>query len=208
MMSLSVRENAAVSALRRFKRRVLVNRSAERAAVGAQLDTLAVKATSMDAGVASLSGGNQQKVALARALLSRPIMVVANEPTRGVDVGAHTEMYRIIREVANEGVPVVVASSDAQELEGLCDRVVVLSRGQVVADLVGEDIAEEAIIRAAVNATAHKRGAGPRPTSARSVYWKRFMLGDYAPVAILAVVIAALGAYISGVNDGSSARST
>ena len=72
MMSLSVRENAAVSALRRFKRRILVNRSAERAAVSAQLDALAVKAASMDAGVASLSGGNQQKVALARALLSGP----------------------------------------------------------------------------------------------------------------------------------------
>ena len=83
----------------------------------------------METMVSALSGGNQQKVVLARALLAEPSIIIADEPTQGVDVGARAEIYRILREVALEGVPVVVASSDAKELEGLCDRVVVMSRG-------------------------------------------------------------------------------
>ena len=84
-----------------------------------------MKATSIEAPVTSLSGGNQQKVVLARALLSEPSLIVADEPTQGVDVGARAEIYRILREITNSGTPVVVNSSDAAELEGLCDKVIV-----------------------------------------------------------------------------------
>ena len=92
---------------------------------------------------------------MARAMLSEPAILVADEPTQGVDVGARAEIYRILREVAGRGVPVVVASCDAKELEGLCDRVIVMSRGQAVATLEGDDVTEERIIHAAVSATAH-----------------------------------------------------
>jgi ribose transport system ATP-binding protein len=200
MMGLSVRENTALSALDRFKRRLLLKRSLERAAVEAELDSLAVKASSLEADVTSLSGGNQQKVVLARALLSEPRLLVADEPTQGVDVGARSEIYRILRDIAESGIPVVVASSDAQELEGLCDRVVVLSRGHAVAELSGEDVTEEKIIRAAVGATAHKREDAERARSATSP-WRRFIQGDYAPVITLAIVIVALGFYIYTTND-------
>ena len=103
----------------------------------------------------SLSGGNQQKVVLARALLSQSSLVLAEEPTAGVDVGARMEIYRILRDVSNQGDPVVIVSSDGLELEGLCDRVLVFSRGHVVGELAGADVTEEKVGRLMVTATSH-----------------------------------------------------
>ena len=126
---LTVRENATFSAVDRFARAGIVDRRRELSEVGQIFGSLAVKAPGMEAGILSLSGGNQQKVVMARALLSQPGFILADEPTQGVDVGARFEIYRILREVSASGVPVIVNSSDAAELEGLCDIVVVLSRG-------------------------------------------------------------------------------
>src|SRR5215467_4814273 len=137
----------------------MLNRQREVEAVGSQLDQLAVKTPSTEAAIASLSGGNQQKVVLARALLSQPGIVIADEPTQGVDVGARAEIYGILRETSASGVPVIVASSDAKELEGLCDRVLVMSRGQVVDELVGAEITEKRIVHAAVRSSAQSRTA-------------------------------------------------
>ncbi len=203
MMDLSVRENAAVSALTRFKRGLLLSRKAENESVGRELTALSVKAPSTEAAVSALSGGNQQKVVLARALLSQPAILVADEPTQGVDVGARAEIYRILREVSAGGVPVVVASSDAKELEGLCDRVIVMSRGAVVETLTGDDVTEENLIHAAVVATGHSRQAteaAAKPTTG-STRVSRFLQGDYAPVVILALVMLALGAYVLSHNS-------
>lgn len=200
MMSLSVRENASASALARFREGRFIRLRKEMDAVQAELRSLAVKAPSTEANIASLSGGNQQKVVMTRALLSQPALLIADEPTQGVDVGARAEIYRILREVADSGIPVVVASSDAHELEGLCDRVIVMSRGHSVAELTGEDVTEEQMVRAAVSATAHvnhRELAAARESSA----WKRFIQGDYAPVLILAAVIVGLGLYIYADND-------
>jgi ribose transport system ATP-binding protein len=201
MMDLSVRENAAVAALKRFKRGVLLSRSAENENVDRELTALAVKAPSAEATVSALSGGNQQKVVLARALLSQPSVLVADEPTQGVDVGARAEIYKILRDVSASGVPVVVASSDAKELEGLCDRVIVMSRGSVVETLTGADISEERLIHAAVRATGHSRAATEqaKPTVGTTRVG-RFLQGDYAPVVILALVMLALGAYVLAHN--------
>lgn len=201
MMSLSVRENAAASALNRFRRGVLVSQENELKAVKAELGALDVRTRSTEASVASLSGGNQQKVVMARALLSQPAILIADEPTQGVDVGARAEIYRILREVAASGIPVVVASSDAHELEGLCDRVIVLSQGQSVAVLVGPDVTESRIVRAAVSATTHAAHRNEPSTRQASSAGRRFLQGDYAPVLILAAVIVALGAYIYAGND-------
>jgi len=172
--------------------------------VDRELSSLAVKTPSREAVVSSLSGGNQQKVVLVRALLSQPSILVADEPTQGVDVGARAEIYRILREVSDGGVPVVVASSDAKELEGLCDRVLVMSRGGVVETLVGDQITEERLINAAVRATGHTRQpttvAGAKPV-AGSTRFGRFLQGDYAPVVILALVMLALGSYVLSQNS-------
>ena len=154
MGTLSVRENTAVAALRRFRRGPFVSRRVEVDQVRSSLDSLSVKAPSLDATVTALSGGNQQKVVISRALLSEPVVLIADEPTQGVDVGARAEIYGILRDASVGGVPVIISSSDAKELEGLCDRVLVMSRGQVVATLTGEDVTEEQIVSNAVTSTA------------------------------------------------------
>jgi ribose transport system ATP-binding protein len=199
MMTLSVRENAALVALKRFTKGIFVSTKAEVDDIGRELTELAVKAPNMDTNVASLSGGNQQKVVMARALLSEPSIVIADEPTQGVDVGARAEIYRILREVAEDGTPVIVNSSDAKELEGLCDRVIVMSRGHVVKELAGDEVTEERIVSAAVSATAHTT-KGESAKIVRSSRLKRFLQGDYSPVLILALVIVVLGAYVYSQN--------
>jgi ABC-type sugar transport system ATPase subunit/ribose/xylose/arabinose/galactoside ABC-type transport system permease subunit len=200
MVDLNVRENAALTALDRFAVGPFVSRHREVDAVERELSELAVKAPSLEAPVSALSGGNQQKVVMSRALLSDPAILVADEPTQGVDVGARAEIYRILREVSARGVPVVVASSDAIELEGLCDRVTVISRGQAVATLEGEDVTEEKIVHAAISATTHTTEQ-PRRRSASTSRFARFIEGDYAPVLVLAAVMLALGAYVWHHND-------
>jgi ribose transport system ATP-binding protein len=202
MMTLTVRENAAVAALKRFKRWALLSRTREVETVGATLDSLAVKAASMDSVVSSLSGGNQQKVVMVRALLSEPSLVIADEPTQGVDVGARLEIYKILREVSASGIPVVVASSDAKELEGLCDQVIVMSRGNAVDTLLGDGITESRIVQAAVTSTAHTANTPLATTDkiVRSTPFRRFVQGDYAPSALLVGVIVLLGAFIFSQN--------
>ena len=100
MIDLNVRENAALTALDSLKSGPFVSRRREVEVVERELSELAVKAPSLEAPVSALSGGNQQKVVMARAMLSKPAILVADEPTQGVDVGARAEIYRILREVA------------------------------------------------------------------------------------------------------------
>jgi ribose transport system ATP-binding protein len=200
MVDLNVRENAALTALDLFTTGPFVSRRREVEAVERELSELAVKAPSLESSVSSLSGGNQQKVVMSRALLSDPALLVADEPTQGVDVGARAEIYRILREVSERGVPVVIASSDSIELEGLCDRVIVMSRGQAVATLEGDDVTEEKIVHAEISATIHT-SEQPRARSSGSSRFARFIEGDYAPVIVLAAVMMALGAYVWSQND-------
>ncbi|MCW2530332.1 MAG: putative transporter ATP-binding/permease protein [Pseudonocardiales bacterium] len=201
MMTLTVGENAAVSALRRFQRGAFLSAKRENDVVGTTLDSLAVKASSMDAVVSSLSGGNQQKVVMARALLSEPLLVVADEPTQGVDVGARLEIYKILRQVSASGIPVIVASSDSKELEGLCDQVVVMSRGNAIETISGDDISEERIVQAAVSSRAHTSSLSSVTTTAhKKSGFARFLQGNYAPSVLLVGVIVLLGAFIFSQN--------
>ncbi|MET1038311.1 MAG: ATP-binding cassette domain-containing protein [Aeromicrobium sp.] len=201
MMSLSVRENAAISALKKFRSGPFVSRRREVEDVRASLSSLSVKAPSMDAPVSALSGGNQQKVVISRALLSDPPLLIADEPTQGVDVGARAEIYAILREASSRGVPVVVSSSDAKELEGLCDQVLVMSRGHVVATLTGSEVNEERIISAAVTSTTEVVSAAAAQRAASAPALRRFIQGDYTPTVLLLVVMVALAAYITPDND-------
>lgn len=204
MMNLTVRENAAIAALRMFRGWWLLSRKKELGRVTASLSDLDVRAPSLDAEVSSLSGGNQQKVVMARALLSGPSLLVADEPTQGVDVGARAEIYRILREVAAAGIPVIVNSSDAKELEGLCDEVVVMSRGTIIEKLTGDDVTEEKMIAAAVHATATVTSNEGIPAVGVGERWaglRRFIQGDYAPSVLLVAVVLVLGTYIFGQND-------
>ncbi len=105
-----------------------------------------VKAAGVNALVSSLSGGNQQKVVIARWLIEKPKVLILDEPSRGVDVGARSEVHKVIRELASTGTAILVISSDNEELVGLCDRVVVLTEGAVSGELVGPEITADHII--------------------------------------------------------------
>jgi ribose transport system ATP-binding protein len=199
-MTMSVRENVALSALPLFSRLGVLRRRAESARVEEERVALEIRTPSLETSVSSLSGGNQQKVALARALLSKAKLVLADEPTQGVDVGARAEIYRILRELADAGVPIVVVSSDGLELEGLCDRVIIFSRGEVVGELSGDEVTEEKIARCVVTATTHRRvevTTKSKTDSGWSAKLRHFAAGDYAPSVVLALIIVALGAYVS-----------
>jgi ribose transport system ATP-binding protein len=138
---------------------------------------------------------------MARALLAAPRILLADEPTQGVDVGARAEIYQIMRDVAGAGVPVVVVSSDAKELEWLCDRVVVFSRGHVVAELLGDEVTEENITGRVVGATTLRgQESIPTPEGERGSRLRHLIKGDYTPSLILALVILALGAYTFAQN--------
>ena len=198
---LTVRENASFAALDKFAVFSIVSKKKELEQVGATFSALAVKTPSMEAPILSLSGGNQQKVVMSRALLSEPGIIVADEPTQGVDVGARVEIYRILREVSSAGTPVIVNSSDAAELEGLCDKVIVLSRGRAVATLTGSDVSEARIVAAAVSAITHVGTSGSQE-KARSATgaWRHFLQSDNAPAVPLALVIVLLGLYVFSQN--------
>jgi ribose transport system ATP-binding protein len=199
---LTVRENATFAALEKFSAYGLLSRKKEVKQVATTFKSLAVKAPSIESPILSLSGGNQQKVVMARALLSEPGLIVADEPTQGVDVGARAEIYRILREVSGSGTPVIVNSSDAAELEGLCDQVIVMSRGRVVERLSGEDVIEARIVAAAVNADTRvgDSGIATRNISIRGG-WRHFVQSDNAPAVPLALVTALLGLYVFSQNS-------
>ena len=199
---LTVRENASFAALDKFSANGIVSRKKELEQVTSTFSSLDVKSPGMEAPILSLSGGNQQKVVMSRALLSEPGLIVADEPTQGVDVGARAEIYRILRDVSSSGTPVIVNSSDAAELEGLCDKVIVMSRGRVVETLSGDDVSEARIIAAAVNATTHvgdidMQGGG----GAAMGGWRHFLQSDNAPAVPLALVTALLGLYVFSQNE-------
>jgi ABC-type sugar transport system ATPase subunit len=130
---------------------------AERGAVGRMLGQVDVRAPSQAAPVGTLSGGNQQKVLFARMLLCGPRVLVADEPTRGVDVGAKRAIYDLLTSLAADGLGVLLISSDVEEILGLAHRVLVMRRGKITAELSGGDLTEAAILGAAFDTA--ERGA-------------------------------------------------
>jgi ribose transport system ATP-binding protein len=147
---MSIRENTVAPALGIAMPFGFVNRRREYALTRQGITGLAVKTPHLEVPVSALSGGSQQKVLLARGRLGDPKVLLVEDPTQGVDAGARVELYAFLREMAASGVAVVVLSTDAVELEGLCDRVVVFSRGRVQASLSGDEVDERAITGAAV----------------------------------------------------------
>ena len=138
--------NVSIADLRRFRRHVLLDRRAERRAVADRLADLRTVPADPDRLVTELSGGNQQKVVLARWLLRQCRVLLLDEPTRGIDVSAKAEIYRAVRSLADAGIAVVLVSSELAELAGLCDRVVVMADGRVTATLPAAEATEAAIL--------------------------------------------------------------
>src|ERR671920_1034437 len=123
------------------------------------------KATSAEQRIRELSGGNQQKVLLARWLCMQPALLILDEPTRGIDIGAKAEIQSLINELAGSGLGVLMISSELEELVEGSDRVVVMRDGRCVAELRGADISQDSIIRAMAEGSAAADDAGPLKTS-------------------------------------------
>jgi ABC-type sugar transport system ATPase subunit len=152
---LSVRANTTIQVLRRQGRFGFLNRRRERGTVEDLVRRLSIRLASIEQPVLSLSGGNQQKVSLTRPFLRGNVSVIlAEEPTQGVDVAARFDIYDALRAKAGEGVAIVIKSSDPLELAGLCDRVVVMSRGTIVDEISGDDLGERRIVEAIVGTRA------------------------------------------------------
>jgi len=141
----SVAENLTIVSLARYCH-PLLSRDAELAAVRAQVERLRIKIASPDEPVDTLSGGNQQKVALAKWLEIDPKVLVLDEPTRGLDIAAKEEIYRLIRRLAQRGMACAFISSELNELLGMCHRIAVMRAGRVVAVLEGEEMTEENVM--------------------------------------------------------------
>jgi ribose transport system ATP-binding protein len=135
-----------VSSLGAFSRGGFLNRAAEKRRALELTTSLDVRPSGVTRAVRTLSGGNQQKVVLARWLLRECRVLLLDEPTRGVDVGARTEIYQLVRSLADSGVAVVVVSSEVEEVLGLADRVLVVREGEVVHEAAATDLDESTVL--------------------------------------------------------------
>jgi ribose transport system ATP-binding protein len=145
---LSVRENIALAALPALSRAGIVSRRRQDEIVDRFIARLRIKASSPEQKVGELSGGNQQKVLLARLLARNPKLLVLDEPTRGIDIGAKAEVQSLIDELAASGLGVVLISSEFEEIVEGSDTVVVLRDGRAVATLRGDEVTEDALLSA------------------------------------------------------------
>jgi ribose transport system ATP-binding protein len=202
---LSVRENAVAPSLDSVMPGGIAYRPREYSRAQSAIAGLSVKTPTLETSVTSLSGGSQQKVLLARARLGNPKVLLVEDPTQGVDAGARVEIYAFLRAMANSGTAVIVLSTDAVELEGLCDQVLVFSRGRVQAVLDGDDVTERSITGAAVMSTGH---SSPTVSAVPAKARRAFTFGGEAQAGILALLIVLLGivttfvssAFVSSLN--------
>ncbi len=146
LLDKTLRENLTLSTLARFGR-MLISRPAEEAALTRAIADFDIRAPRREMAVGNLSGGNQQKLLLAKTMLPEPRIVIIDEPTRGIDIGTKSQIYHFIDRLAREGLSVIVISSDMPEILGLSDRVLVMRQGRVAGELTGAEITETAIVR-------------------------------------------------------------
>ena len=151
MQQLSIGQNMVAAAYDRVSRLGVIDTARRDAALAEGLRNLQVKFGALSDPVATLSGGNQQKVVLAKWLMIAPDLILLNDPTRGIDIGTKQEIFRIMRELADAGRAILFFSSDYSELIGCADRVMVMYDGAVVRMLAGDEVTEEAIVAAALN---------------------------------------------------------
>ena len=151
MLPMSVGDNLTFAAFHRIARHGVVDRATERRLIDEMMALLAIRGAGADMAVGALSGGNQQKVVIAKWLMNRPRIILLNDPTRGIDVGTKQEIYLLLRKLADDGAAIVFYSTDYDELIGCCDRVLVMYDGLVKRELAGDDISEKALIASALN---------------------------------------------------------
>jgi ribose transport system ATP-binding protein len=151
MLQMSVRDNLSFAALSELAHGGIIDRDAEQDAVDAMIKLLAIRTDGVSVPAGALSGGNQQKLVIAKWLMRKPRIILLNDPTRGIDVGTKQEIYQLLRKLADAGAAIVLYSTDYDELIGCCDRVLVLYDGAVKRTLTGAEITERALISLALN---------------------------------------------------------
>ena len=151
MLPMTVRDNLSFASLHRISNNGIVNRAIEQKLIDDMINLLGIRTAGTDIAVGSLSGGNQQKVVIAKWLMNQPRIILLNDPTRGIDVGTKQELYVLLRKLADEGAAIIFYSTDYDELIGCCDRVLVLYDGKVKRELVGAGITERALVASALN---------------------------------------------------------
>lgn len=152
VLGMSVRDNASLSSLGRLSRFGRIEGARERETVQRYVDHMRVKTPSMMQAVGLLSGGNQQKVAIAKGLMTHPKVLILDEPTRGVDVGAKKEIYQLINELKREGMGIILISSDMPEILGMSDRIMALKNGEITGVFRRGTVSQEALLTASIAA--------------------------------------------------------
>jgi ribose transport system ATP-binding protein len=151
MLPMTVRENLSFAVLDRISKAGIIDRQKEERLIDEMVQLLAIKTAGLDSPVGALSGGNQQKVVIAKWLMRKPGIILLNDPTRGIDVGTKHEIYLLLRRLAEAGAAILFYSTDYDELIGCCDRVLVLYNGTIVKELEGDGITQHALIASALN---------------------------------------------------------
>jgi ribose transport system ATP-binding protein len=154
LLDRDLRLNLTLAALRRFVRGFGIDHAAESAALDTAIRDFEIRAGRKDVLAGELSGGNQQKLLLAKMMLLDPKIVIIDEPTRGIDIGAKQQIYSFIARLAEEGRSIIVVSSEMPELIGICDRILVMRGGRIVGELAGEHMTETDIVVHATGADA------------------------------------------------------
>lgn len=146
VLPMSVKANMTLPTLRKVSSGLFINRNDENKTVDELMRTLAIKASSKNQRVETLSGGNQQKIVLAKWLLTNPQILILDEPTRGIDIGAKSEIYKLMDRLTQEGYSIIMISSEMPEVLGTCDRIIVLCEGRITGILDAEEATQEKIL--------------------------------------------------------------
>ncbi|MFZ7201432.1 ribose ABC transporter ATP-binding protein RbsA [Avibacterium avium] len=150
VLGMSIKENMTLTALKQLTKNGAIDHRAEKMTVNDFILLFNVKTPSMDQTIGLLSGGNQQKVAIAKGLMTRPDVLILDEPTRGIDVGAKKEIYQLINKFKEEGMSIIVVSSDMPEIIGMSDRVLVMNNGEIRGEFLREEVSQEKLLTAAI----------------------------------------------------------
>ena len=159
ILDLSIRENMTLSSLERISNSFIIDKNKEKERVNSYIDRIRIKTPSIEQLIKNLSGGNQQKVAIAKALMVHPDVLILDEPTRGVDVGAKKEIYDLINEFKAQGKAIIMISSEMPEILGMADRIVVMCNGRKTGELGRGEATQEMILELAMEKGTSGKGA-------------------------------------------------
>ena len=154
VLEMPITVNTSLASLRAIARRGLIDRTAERTAAEGYVDRLRIRAASVFQDVGSLSGGNQQKVAVARWLATHPRLLILDEPTQGVDIGAKAEMHALMQDLAERGLAIIMISSELPEILGMSDRILVMRKGRIAGELARAEATQQKILALALEDAA------------------------------------------------------